>query len=597
MKSPIHIAILPFRNLDEGEGLGYFSDGLTEGVINKLSLIDGLRVTARASVFQLKDSEASMIEVGRALNVIAIVKGAVQIAEDQLIISAQLITMNSDLEEVIWLKRWEKNIKDVFIILDQLSNEVAEKLREHFWHFDLEHEKSIAEVNNIEAYQYYLKGNHYYLKWNFEDVKKAIHHYEQAIALDQYLAEAYVGLSNCYAYLGGTGYIISEEALNKAQHFAQQAKALNHESPELYFALGGKYFWQNWDLQGSFEQLNKAIELNPSYADAHSITALIYMLIGKSSLAKKHINIALRLDPYSANKLFIKSWIHYLHEDYDNSIHFGNQALEKEPMMVPALFIKACAMLLKGQVEEVITLFEQKTIDKLDKSTLHGTLALAYSFNGNETQKRLHIQCLEEELEKTSIERTLAFLFLINAVNGHDVEAVKWLKRAFEIKLPLLLFLISDPLIKNIEQNTDLRAFKQKLLQVQGIKRILPKEAKNIPDDGWIEENKRKLLSFFEQETPYYDSTLTLKSLADQVDIHSNQLSWLINNQFGKNFNEFINHYRVEAFKRKVVDPENAHLTILGLAFECGFNSKSSFNTIFKREMGMTPRAYLKQIN
>ena len=85
------------------------------------------------------------------------------------------------------------------------------------------------------------------------------------------------------------------------------------------------------------------------------------------------------------------------------------------------------------------------------------------------------------------------------------------------------------------------------------------------------------------------------RSLAEQIDIHPNQLSWLINNSFGKNFNELINHYRVETFKIISKDPNNYHLTIEGLAYECGFNSKTVFNTYFKKETGLTPKQFIKQ--
>ncbi len=89
---------------------------------------------------------------------------------------------------------------------------------------------------------------------------------------------------------------------------------------------------------------------------------------------------------------------------------------------------------------------------------------------------------------------------------------------------------------------------------------------------------------------------LSLRDLANQIDIHPNHLSWLLNNSIGKNFNEFINQYRIEAFKSIAKAPENENLTIEGLAYESGFNSKTVFNTYFKRETGLTPKQFLKQV-
>ncbi len=104
----------------------------------------------------------------------------------------------------------------------------------------------------------------------------------------------------------------------------------------------------------------------------------------------------------------------------------------------------------------------------------------------------------------------------------------------------------------------------------------------------------KKLINIVEKETTYLNPDLTLKSLAAELKLHPNQLSWLINNEFNKNFNEFINSYRVEAFKRISKDPKNSHITLIGLAYECGFNSKTVFNTFFKKETGMTPMQYLR---
>ena len=98
----------------------------------------------------------------------------------------------------------------------------------------------------------------------------------------------------------------------------------------------------------------------------------------------------------------------------------------------------------------------------------------------------------------------------------------------------------------------------------------------------------------FENEQLFLDQSLSLKTLAAQMDIHPNKLSWLLNEHIGKNFNELVNSYRLEAFKGKALDPANSHLTLLALAFDSGFNSKSVFNDFFKKKEGMTPRAWVK---
>ena len=103
-----------------------------------------------------------------------------------------------------------------------------------------------------------------------------------------------------------------------------------------------------------------------------------------------------------------------------------------------------------------------------------------------------------------------------------------------------------------------------------------------------------RLLKYINEEKPYLAPDLSLRALAERIDIHPNQLSWLLKKSMGKNFNEFINHYRVEAFKKLCKDNAKAHITLIGLAYESGFNSKTVFNTYFKKETGLTPKQFLK---
>jgi len=115
-------------------------------------------------------------------------------------------------------------------------------------------------------------------------------------------------------------------------------------------------------------------------------------------------------------------------------------------------------------------------------------------------------------------------------------------------------------------------------------------------DDDDANLFKSKLVGHLTEQKPYLDPSLSLRSLADQIQIHPNQLSWLLNDSLGKSFNEFINSYRVQAFKELSKDPKNANLTLIGMAYDCGFNSKTVFNTYFKKETGLTPKQYVNEL-
>jgi adenylate cyclase len=117
---------------------------------------------------------------------------------------------------------------------------------------------------------------------------------------------------------------------------------------------------------------------------------------------------------------------------------------------------------------------------------------------------------------------------------------------------------------------------------------------KAIMPEKDVEQHLITLSNLLEEERLFLDPNLCLKLLAEKISLHPNKLSWLLNEHIGKNFNEYINTFRLEAFKTKALDPSNSHLTILGLAYESGFNSKTVFNKFFKTMEGMTPKAWLK---
>ena len=181
-----------------------------------------------------------------------------------------------------------------------------------------------------------------------------------------------------------------------------------------------------------------------------------------------------------------------------------------------------------------------------------------------------------------------SYLFMLYIVQGNIEKAFDLVKDSLK-KTPLLPISKAAPIARDLKDDKRYVQFdKHKSSIVQSKK-------KELLDEKSMKLFGEKLNDYLEKEKPYLDSNISLRSLAEQIDIHPNQLSWVINNSFGKNFNELINHYRVKVFKKISKDPKNTHLTIEGLAYESGFNSKTVFYTYFKKETGLTPKQYLKQ--
>jgi AraC-like DNA-binding protein len=154
-----------------------------------------------------------------------------------------------------------------------------------------------------------------------------------------------------------------------------------------------------------------------------------------------------------------------------------------------------------------------------------------------------------------------------------------------------------EPFLQPLHSIKEFSELHQSNLFIEDIEVSKKEEEKltsNILNNQLIETLKKELLTYFEEEEPYLNPQLSLKFVADVLGLNTNKMSYLINQAFDTNFNDFINQYRLNHFKTIAIDPKNSHLTILGLAYDSGFNSKSVFNTYFKKIEGLTPRAWLK---
>ncbi len=588
--SNIHIAVLPFKVMSNRRNLEYLGEGLSEFIISKLSMVDGLRLSSSTSSFRFKNSSISLKEISEALQVNAIVEGSINIVDQDIKIFTSLIDPVND--HILWSHSREDLLKNIISLQDQISTDITEKLRENFWHFDFFGFDDQKKGISTDAFLCCLKGQYLYKKWNETDVNKAIECFNSALEYDEKYADPLIGLANCYVFLGGTGYMKPTEAFKKVNDYCDKARTIAPDSSDLDFTIGGKYFWQDWQLKKAFKTLNQVLESNPSHSESHTVLSLIYVLIGNTLQANKHINIALRLDPFSPNKLFTKGWIAYLSNDYELATKYCNQALKYSPKLMPAVVIKCCAQIMSGEAKAVEQFLKTSINSSEDETTFYGILGLCHANLGQLKE----LDLCKERLAKTSTDRSVAFQFLIYAASEDSENAIKWLNRAFEQKIPLLLFLIVDPLITPISHETDFIKLKSRLIELRwdGLKT-------NEPDHmhtkkTWSVADVKLVLDYMENEQPYLDPEVSVRKIANETGIHYNKLSALINEEFGKNFNEFINGYRVELFKERVVNKKYNHLSILGLAFECGFNSKSSFNNTFKRLTGITPKAYKNSI-
>jgi len=287
--------------------------------------------------------------------------------------------------------------------------------------------------------------------------------------------------------------------------------------------------------------------------------------------------------------------VEYMSGNYSESLIQLNACLEVNPMNIPVHAVKTLCLLKLERFEEAINYFDVLPSEIVLPQEKAGCQALVYALkedkaNAAQSEKRLI------ELANGADGFTAdSYRFLLAGATGRYDEAFAWVEGAMKMGSPLLLLRYSDPLVNPIKSDQRFAEFHRQLFpeDLFGVKKETSKK-KALFDEAAAAQYKTKLQQLIETEKSHLNPEVSLRSLAGELDIHANQLSWLLNDGFGKNFNEFINHYRIETFMRLAKLPENANLTIMSIAYECGFNSKTVFNTYFKKETGLTPKQFLK---
>lgn len=585
------IAVLPFVNMSTSKENEYFSDGMTEEIINALSRIKTLRVTSRTSSFFFKNKNIPVRQIGAELKVSTILEGSVRLSGDTIRITAQLIEAENDFH--FWSETWDRKSENIFQIQDEISLLIAEKLREHSGHFEIQEHLVKKQTDNYNAYELFLQARFHFRKWNPSDIKIAIELYEKALESDPNHAESILGLSDCYSFLATTGFMPFGEAWKKSEALTYKGLEINDQLADGYYQLANLHFFTRCDYNEALKATRKAIECNPNYVEAQQYLSFLYIMVGETTKAGQHLSIAMDIDPMSPETLFFSAYFDYMTEKYISSLEKLDRCIEHNPKNIPAITVRCYCLLMLGRYDEVLAYFDIMPEDIQIPSEKAGIKALAYTLKNDMANAVKYTEELEAHDATPEGFRTSSLLLLNYAVSGKTDKAFEWIGNAISIKSPILLIHFVDPLVNSLRADPRYKQYQEIIFpkmdgqQTQRLK-------KPLLGDKAVQKYSDRLNKHIHENKPYLDPDLSLRSLAKQIEIHPNELSWLLNESIGKNFNDFINHFRVINFKTISKDPKSSHITLIGLAYQSGFNSKTVFNTSFKKETGITPGQYLK---
>jgi adenylate cyclase len=284
------IAVLPFLNMSDDAGNEYFSDGISEELLNLLVKIPELRVTSRSSAFAFKGEKIDIPEVARQLNVTHILEGSVRKAGNQVRITAQLIEAHSDIH--LWSETYDRTLSDIFLVQDEIAGAVVEALK-----LELLGERPRTRVADPEAYALFLQGRYFNDRRDQINWDKSVEAYRSALEIDPEYAESWAGLSITLAQQASWGIIGLDEGMAQAREAVDRSLALDPGLPEAHISLGWIRMVYDWNWRGADESYQTAIRLAPGNATALSAAGVLALTLGRLDEAVKLDLRAIALDP------------------------------------------------------------------------------------------------------------------------------------------------------------------------------------------------------------------------------------------------------------------------------------------------------------
>lgn len=438
------IAVLPFVNMSNDPENEYFSDGITEELINALTTVEGLRVTSRTSSFAFKGKNIDAREIGSQLNVQSILEGSVRKAGNKVRVTAQLINAGDGYH--LWSKNFDGVLEDIFAVQDEISRNIAASLKEELSQNDGDQTIVTASTHNIEAYNFYLKGLFEQNKWTPVCAQKAIDYYEKAIQEEPNFALPYSSMASAYILMGSTGAINSKEAYNKAIEAAQRALHLDPENVEAYVSISIIKFFANWDWEGALQSILRAKAINPNSPNAIISHCLYYLIRGDFENAIKEMEKGLSVDPMSTLTNRTLADTYYFAEQYDKAIALYDKIIALDPTFRAAQEFKAWCYIQTKEYNKAITIFEAMGSETTHAMKPDTQLGYTYALMGHQEKAKEYLENIKQRAAKDkNTSMSLDFATLYTALNCFD-DAFYYLNKCFEERIGAMVFLMSSPI-------------------------------------------------------------------------------------------------------------------------------------------------------
>ena len=459
------IAVLPFVNMSADPENEYFSDGISEEILNSLTHVEGIHVTARTSSFSFKGKNEDIREIGNKLGVSNILEGTVRRAGKKIRINVQLISALDGYQ--IWSEAYDSELEDIFQVQDEIACKIVNRLKVNFAVNEKTEPVIKPSTENIEAYNLYLKGRYYWNKSNPEDILRAIKTFEEAIQLDPNFALPYCALSYCYSFMGSSGLMPPAEAYPKAKDCTLKAIELDPNHAESHLTLATIKFYHNWDFEGAETSLKKAADLGLNSSLFNQVQGWFLIAIGNFEKAIEKIQQALALDPLSLPLMSTLGDAYSFAGRFEEGLAQYNKLIELEPNFRRGFEGRGMIYLAMGENEKAVKDFEQ--YHKLVGHPLKGLSSLGHAYAAaGQTDKALEVveKLKLREQNEPGVLLHMDYAFLYSGMKEFDL-AFEYLNKTYDQRMGIaclgMIFCIRYPMLNELKSDPRFKELTQKM--------------------------------------------------------------------------------------------------------------------------------------
>ena len=386
--APSSIVVLPFLDMSPKQDQEYFCHGITEEIINTLTRVPHLRVISRTSAFAFHGKGLDVTEIGRRLRVATALEGSVRKAGDRLRVTAQLVNAEDGYQ--LWSKRFDCELSDVFAVQDEIAATILSELQMGL----AGNSARTFTSSDVTAHDAYLRGTYALHKWTAESMERAIASFHEAIAHDTGFAPAYVALAEGQIWLySGLGILSADETVPQARSAVEKALQLDPTSADAHRIRALIAMNHDWDRNGAEEALRRAVHLAPGSAAAHLWNAWRLALLERQhDAALIELDTAERLDPLDLQLKTQIGYVHYFRHDFERAFAQFEKVLALEPSFAFAHYAVGDLCTQREQYDRAFREFE-RAIELGGRSVNHiGVLGYAYARSGNRDRAKEHLE-------------------------------------------------------------------------------------------------------------------------------------------------------------------------------------------------------------